>query len=156
MGEKLNRTTALELAQRTIAAVDQHLGNVASWTFHGATYTPDQLKAVLQAEIDGLKSVVAARAQHRLQVAASREAGAKARALRSALKGYILSTYGAQAVDVLTAFGIPVPKSRAVSAKTKAVAVDKAEATRKARHTMGKKQKQAIHGDVPPPATPTV
>jgi hypothetical protein len=155
MSGRPNRTTALELGQRTIAAVDQHLGNVASLTFHGATYTPDQLKAVLQAAIDGLKSVVLAQAQYRLQVAASKEASAKARALQTALKGYILSTYGASAVDVLTAFGIPVPKPRAVSAKTKAVAVDKAKATRVARHTMGAKQKQEIHGDVTP-AKPTV
>ena len=71
-----------------------------------------------------------------------RGAQARKRALQKALKGYILSTFGASAVDVLVAFGIPVPKPRAVAAKTMADAVVKAKATREARHTMGKKQEQ--------------
>ncbi len=37
-------------------------------------------------------------------------------------------------------------------AATKALAVDKRDATRKARHTLGKNQKRAIKGTVPPTA----
>jgi len=53
-------------------------------------------------------------------------------------------------------FGATPFKARAVpTVEKQAVANQKRLATRTARHTMGKKQKQQIHGTVTPPADPT-
>jgi hypothetical protein len=53
------------------------------------------------------------------------------------------------------AFGGKVRKQRAkLTVEQKAAMAAKMRATRAARHTMGKKQKAAIKGQVPPPATP--
>lgn len=46
-------------------------------------------------------------------------------------------------------FGFRPRKQRRQSVESKVVAVEKAAATRKARHTMGKKQRRAIRGGVP-------
>jgi hypothetical protein len=78
----------------------------------------------------------------------TREARAKARALRRGLGTYILGTYGEAAVQMLQDFGIPVPKPKGKkTAQAKAEAVVKAKATRAARHTLGKNQKKPIKGE---------
>jgi hypothetical protein len=142
---KPNRAQSLELDQRVLGAVDHYLGGVASLTLLGTSYTPGALKALLQAEIDGLAAKDSKLAAYRVQVQLTLATSAKARGLRKALRGYILNTYGATAVDVLQAFGIPVPSPKPpLTAEAKAKAVAKAAATRKARHTMGKKQKLQI------------
>jgi hypothetical protein len=58
---------------------------------------------------------------------------ATARSMRAMLRQYILSTYGREAVQVFEDFGIPVPKTAGRTAKSKAQAVDKGNATREAK-----------------------
>ena len=85
----------------------------------------------------------------RARRAESRDARARARATRKSLKTYILGNYGTEAVEMLADFGMSAPKvanQATVEAKAKAVAQSKA--TRKARHTMSKKQKSLIKGVV--------
>ena len=149
-----NKTTALALNKRISEGVDKHFSKVKSLTFGGSEYTPKSLMAVLNAENDAASAVDSTRAQLGGEVATHRTAKAKAAVVRSALKAYILSTYGKAAVQVLGDFGWNVPKSsgkRTPEAKVQAVAQGKA--TRNARHTMGKKQKLAIKGVVPSTAT---
>ena len=88
----------------------------------------------------------ALRSQLAQSVAAASTARTSARATRKALKAYVLGNYGAAAVQMLTDLGLPVPKAGQAKASTKAVAVVKAAATRKARNTMGSEQKLAIVG----------
>ena len=105
---------------------------------------------MLQAEDDASKDVDLTRAQLEEQVANHRTAKATAAALRSDLKTYILGNYGKAAVEMLGNFGMSAPKSTGKkTAATKAEAVVKSKATRSARGTMGKKQRQSIHGSVP-------
>ena len=53
-------------------------------------------------------------------------------------------------VDVLSDFGIlPRKPRKALSGPEQVAKADKARATRLARHTMGKKQKRSIKGEVP-------
>jgi hypothetical protein len=154
MSQVQNRAQTLETDQKVIQAVGQYLGSIVSMMFLGQAYTPGDLKAVFQAEIDGLIAVEAKRAAYRAQVLLTKASSAKARELRKALRSYILSTYGATAAEVLTAFGISIPTQRAPkTVATKAEALQKAKATRQARHTMGKKQKAQI--TVPAVTLPT-
>ncbi len=98
----------------------------------GTSYTPASLTAVLQAENDADKTADAGRAQYRQQVVAARLARSKGRALRKGLRTYVLNTFGSDAVQTLEDFGFKPPKAPVRSAKSKAQAVDKAEATRAA------------------------
>ena len=141
-----NNTTALSQDQKVMAGVDKYLANVGQLTFLGTSYTPATLKAVFQGDIDGRNALDTSRAQVKQQVVAMQASRTKVLALRAALRGYILSTYGQQAVQMLQDFGMTVPKARSVSAATKAESAAKASATRKARE----KAAQAV---APAPAT---
>jgi predicted Fe-Mo cluster-binding NifX family protein len=149
-----NKTTALARNTKISEGVNKHFAKVKSLTVGGDEYTPKSLLAVLAAEDEASSAVDSTRAQLEAQVVTHRSAKVTAGALRSALKVYILGTYGKKAVQMLGDFGMSVPKApgaRTVDEKSKAVA--KNLATRAARHTMGKKQKLRITGDVSPTAT---
>jgi hypothetical protein len=145
-----NKTTALARNKKISEGVDKYFSKVKSLTVAGDEYTPKSLIAVLNAENDASSAVDSTRAQLESELVTHRTAKVKAAAVRSALKAYILGTYGKKAVQMLGDFGMSVPKAtgkRTVEAKAKAVAQNLA--TREARHTMGKKQKLTIKGTVP-------
>ena len=145
-----NKTTALALNKKISEGVDKYFSKVKSLTVGGDTYTPKSLMAVLNAENDASSGVDSTRAQLVNQVATHRTARVQARALRSALKVYILGNYGKKAVQMLGDFGMSAPKAKGKrTVETKAQAIAQAKATREARHTMGKKQKASIKGTVP-------
>jgi predicted Fe-Mo cluster-binding NifX family protein len=149
-----NKTTALALNNKISEGVDKYFSKVKSITVAGTTFTPKSLVAVLNAENDASKAVDSTRAQYEEQVVTHRAAKVSAKALRSALKAYILATYGKKAVQMLGDFGMSVPKATGKrTVETKVQAVAQAKATRDARHTMGKNQKKLIKGVVPSTAT---
>jgi hypothetical protein len=150
-----NKVTTQALNQLAIEGVDKYFAHVKSLTIAGTTYTPADLKAVLQAEIDANKALDQSRAQVNQQVVATRLARSKGSVTRKGLKAYILGTAGTEAVQMIEDFGMSVPKKPGVkSAKAKAESVDAAVATRKAR-------KEALASidaaaPTPPTATPAV
>jgi hypothetical protein len=152
-----NKTTALALNQQAIEGIEKYLSHVKQLTIAGTTFAPADLTAALQAEIDAEKSVVEGRAQYKQQVVAAQLARSKGRATRKLLKTYVLSSYGATNVQTLENFGIPVPKPPGPkTAKSKAIAADRATATRKAHQeaiaSVDAPAPQAP--SAPPPATP--
>jgi hypothetical protein len=150
-----NKVTSQVLNQMAIEGVDKYYAHVKSLAVAGTTYTPADLKAVLQAEIDASKALDQSRAQVKQQVVATRLARSKGRVTRAGLKAYILGTAGSDAVQMIEDFGMNVPKKPGVkTAKAKALAADAAEATRKAK-------KEALASidaaaPTPPTATPAV
>ncbi len=149
-----NKNTALALNQKISEGVDKYFSKVKSLTIGGTAYTPKSLKSELQAEDDASKSVDSTRAQLKQQVATHRAAKASAFVLRSELRTYILGSYGKAAVQMLEDFGMSAPKyTGKKTAQVKADAVAKAKATREARGTVSKKQKQLIHGAPSQPVT---
>ena len=143
-----SRQSVVALDQTVIAGVDKHYVNVPSLALGGASYTPTELKSIFQGEIDLEKDLEDARAKVRQLMQSARISRAKVRALRQLLRTYVLTTAGADAAQTLLDFGIkPKPSTPALDTKVKAK-VQRA-ATRKARHTMGKKQKQSVKGQVP-------
>src|ERR1700681_4519283 len=103
--------TALALDQKAIAGVTKYFANVGKLTLLGTDYTPATLTAKLQVEIDALHALDAGKAQLKQQVATTQGVRGSMRALRAALRKYILGAYGATAVQMLEDFGMPVPKT---------------------------------------------
>jgi hypothetical protein len=129
-----NQNTALVLDQKAIDGVTKYLAGVKSLTLASTSYTPATLKAQLQAEMDAVKALNQSRAQYKQQVVATRLARTKGSAVRKALKTYVLSTYGVDAVQVFEDFGMSVPKPTGQrTAKSKAQAADKATAKKQAK-----------------------
>jgi hypothetical protein len=129
-----NQTVSAVADQKAMAGVDKYLANAGQVSLQGKSYTPAAIKAVLQSEIDTNKAVDLARASVKQQVADARPVRASARSMRSALRKYLLSAYGASAVQVLEDFGFKLPKPTGPqTAEARAEAQKKAKATRKAK-----------------------
>jgi hypothetical protein len=129
-----NKATATDLDVTIIAGIAKYFANVSKLTFLGTDYTPATLTSAVQAEIDALKALVEARSQLKQQVADTSVIRKNTRALRNAIRKYILSAYGQDSTKVLETFGFAAPKApgpKGTEAKAKAVA--KALATKNAK-----------------------
>jgi hypothetical protein len=65
----------------------------------------------------------------------------------AALKAWVRAQFGVESTEAID-FGFPPPRTGVPTVEEKALAVARAKATRKARHTMGKRQKEGIRGTV--------
>jgi hypothetical protein len=128
-------------------AIDQLLPGIDPFVFDGRTVTRSALQQALQDRLDASRNTKAARLGFHKAVEQERLAEAAVSPLRASLKAFVLTRFGKNSPQV-QAFGFTQNKRPSRSAKSKALAVDKGIATRKARHTMGKQQKKAVKGDV--------
>jgi hypothetical protein len=140
--------------QQAITGLDRYLKQ-ASMLLHGQTVSSDDAIATLQAQIDALNASAAAY-QAWLQAVAKQRAAYAATALPmlAAIRTYVAAAFGPQSDEYL-AFGFKPPKKAVKSPEAKVVGAVKLRATRKARHTMGSKQRLAIKGEVPAAITLT-
>ena len=120
----------------------------ASISIGGVAYAPAALTQVLQDFVDQRDAVEAARAltKARLQV---EEARAPAQlAVARDFERFVRGMFG-NAPDVLADFGLdPLKSPTPATAEQKAVAAARRRATRKARHTMGSRQKKGVKGAI--------
>jgi hypothetical protein len=142
---------------QVIVGVQKHLLNVPSLPVAGSTYTPADLVKLVQSRIDSAGVVAAANANRHATVVAHDALGTKLTPILRGLRQYVLNVFG-ETSPVLADFGFTPPKTATRTPEEKAAAAAKALATRKARGTMGSKQKKAVKGTTapvaPPPATP--
>jgi hypothetical protein len=105
---------------------------------------------MFQDQIAMMKATDAARTSLLKASGAQKTADAPVRAALTALRQYIAAVYG-KTSELYTAFGFPVPRPRAKpTIPTRTTALVQSQATRKARSTMGKKQRLAIKAVVQP------
>jgi dihydropteroate synthase len=151
-------TTKAELLTEVsalIAGINKNYAPGTKVPIAGVQYTASQLTSALQALITLLMDVDTAEAAYKAKLAAETAQAPSIIALVQATKGYVRATVGNQQ-DVLVDYGmvprkIPAP----LTAAEKAAVALKRAATRKARNTMGSKQKKAVTGATTPAVTPT-
>jgi hypothetical protein len=150
-----NRTVTQARDARIVVGLQSALASVATLPAGGVAYTPASLAALIQRRIDAAHAVAAAKAQWLDAVRAYEAIDATASVAARGLKQYVMNAFGEDS-PVLAEFGFTPPVRTTLTPEQKAAAVAKRAATRRARHTMGKKQKAQIHGTVPtiPPAAP--
>jgi hypothetical protein len=111
----------------------------------GASMTIPQVLAKMQAILEMLNSVTAAKTAYQHAIATRKGELVADHAFYSNVVAYLKQAFGPTDQTTLAEFGILPPKAKAKpSTTTRAIAAAKAAATRKARGTMGKKQKAAI------------
>jgi hypothetical protein len=130
---------------------------------HGKAKTPmsingEQLKladviGIYQASLDILAEVSTKRAELETALTNRATIEAKRRATDTGLRAWVTGEFGPDSQQARD-FGFLPKKTTAKTAETKHTAVLKMKATRDARHTMGKKQKQKIKGTIVAPAAP--
>jgi hypothetical protein len=116
----------------------------------GARYTPDELIAMLAERAELSEAVVAAKASWEEAVRRERENAERTKKVHAALRRAIHVMFG-KCDARLSDFGMkPHKERRPLAPEEKVVVIAKILATRAARHTMGKRQRERIRGDAHP------
>jgi hypothetical protein len=135
-----------------IEGIQKHFGKQKTVTLKGQVVNLASFIAKIEASIAKGKDTDSKRAIYLEAADASREADAEVHPTILVFADYLKTT---MASTDLADFGMPSKKRAVPDVETKAVAVQKLRATRKARGTMGKKAKSKIVGVVPAAPTPT-
>src|SRR5579859_4255176 len=149
MNPKITNRSGQETAnQKLIDGFTKHGGTLTSLVIGGTSYKVADVIALVQGLVNSAKAVVSTRATWQASVATDKDERTKHKAFMSGVRQALLVAFGTS-VDVLADFGLAPRKPRTPrTPEQKAAAVAKAQATRVARHTMSKKQKSAVKGDV--------
>jgi hypothetical protein len=152
MSKTAKLTTQARDAQ-IIAGIQKHLQTVPTLPLAGSTYTPADLVTLLQSRTTQAEAVAAADATWHAAVTAQRALNTKLTPIIRGLQQYVFNAFGS-ANPIVADFGFKAPTRKTPTPETKVAAALKAEATRKARNTMGKVAKQKVKGTVATSAAP--
>ena len=135
MKNKKDRVSRQAQLQKIIDGLGKRFPPGSSITLGNVTYTVGDLQKLVQIDLDAVTASVNARAAYATQVALERLANKKANPTLRLLKNYVLALIGdtQDATAALSEFGYEPRKARQPSAKTKAQAAEKAQATREAK-----------------------
>lgn len=148
-----SNSTVVDTCTLRLNALKKHLSAKTQVSINGVHYTVAQLIDAYQACLDTRAALLAAQASVKTALA-ERDAAENARlAIEHGLKVWVIGRFGATS-PVAHEFGYGPKKAAATSPEAKVLAIARAKATREARRTLGKKQKQKIKGTVVVPAEP--
>jgi hypothetical protein len=148
-----NNAVLVNASSQRILALKKYVTPKAEISINGEPYKLAELIGVFQANLDSRASVTAKRAE--LKAALTEREGTEAArlAVDKGLKAWVGKQFGADSQEAHE-FGYPPPKVTEKTVKSKMHAVQLSLATREARHTMGKKEKQRIKGTLVVPTAP--
>jgi hypothetical protein len=150
MATNNNRRSSLDQDTLVIEGVQKHLMS-QSFIVGDKPCTAQDVVNVFQSRITTGRAAVSDKAAWQAAVKADREQRAQTAVFVRAFRNIVLGMF--HDPSTLADFGLSPRKSTKRTVATKSVAIAKNEATRKARSTMGKKQKAKVKGT--PPATPS-
>jgi hypothetical protein len=134
--------------QQVITGLNTYLAN-RTLNLNGKPVTSKAAVAIIQQQIVAMQASTAAHTAWLQSVAKERAAStATVAPLLAALRHYVAAVFGPTSDEYL-AFGFPPPKARTKSPVAKVIGAEKLRATRKARNTMGSKQRLQVIGTVP-------
>lgn len=145
--QPISNAAVVDKCTQRLAALKQYVQAKAEIPIDGETKKLADVIAVYQDCLDTRASLQTKRAEIKAALVERANAETSRRAADRALKPWVINTFGANS-QAAHDFGFPPPKAPLRTAKSKVAAVLLAEATRKARHTMGSKQKQDIKGTI--------
>jgi hypothetical protein len=151
-GTKPTKSNLQQRARGLITGTQKHLSN-ETLAFNGVTFAAPALVQLLQQLIDVVTRSDTKKAEWKDALKAMKDAKAAIVPVVGGYHAYVVNRYG-NAPSTLEDFGIAPRKVRTpLTAEQKAAAAVKRQATRQARHIVGKKQRAKIHA--PTATTPT-
>jgi hypothetical protein len=148
-----NNAKIVDTCTQRLQALKAHVPAKSEIAIDGTTYKVAALVAIYQADLDTRAALIKSRAQAKVDLNARSVAAANRNAIEPGLRAWVLGQFGASSNEALE-FGYSPRKVGTVTAAKRADAVKLGEATRKARGTMGKKQKLKIKGTLVAPTAP--
>jgi hypothetical protein len=143
------RNGQLNADQKLIDGTEKFLAKYPELPVGSQSMATADIVKVFQGRISTSKAVLAADAARTAAIKADRDERNKTSAFAQAFRRMVVGMFF-QSPDTLATFGLKAPKVVKKTVETKSTAVAKSEATRKARHTMGPKQKKDVKGTTPP------
>jgi len=137
----------VDTCTQRLQALKSYVEPKAQIAIDGVVHKASDVIEIYQTCLDTRAALATKRAETKAAISDRANAESTRRTADRALKAWVANQFGVasqQAID----FGFPPPKTATRTADSKALAVQKAKATRAARHTMGKKQKAQIKGTV--------
>ena len=129
-------------------------GGQTSLVVQGTSITVVNLVIELKGYAAAYRAVEDTNTEYQRALAARDAIEAQAKGRHDAVRAAIKGALGKSNPD-LPIYGLtPDREARPLTVEEEALKVAKAKATRAARHTMGKRQKEAVKGQVPPKPTP--
>ena len=128
-----------------LAGLKKHSELLSRAIVGGILKSPAAVAARFQAHLDALDDVAAKQAALREALSNEERLEKEIKKVMRIVGLQLTSTYGADS-PTLRDFGLAPRKNVKISTEKMLLTVAKRNATRKARHTMGKKQKTAIKG----------
>jgi hypothetical protein len=149
-----SRSAQLTGLRKLTDGLKKHEQALPMLVIQGQSYKTADLIAVLQARYDAANAVLLTKAAWQNAVKADHDERSKTQSFLSGLRQALLVAFGGS-IDSMADFGLVPRKKPTMTPEERVAANEKAQATRKARHTMGKNQKAQIKGEVPATTPPT-
>jgi ABC-type hemin transport system ATPase subunit len=151
MGKFMRKEERIASDEGMIEGMALHFQGTDLIVLDGIRYTREDLTALLRRRIAAAREVIAAKAAWQTAVTRERAVAAKTARTISALRQTVHLMFASQ-LEALADFGVtPHKEKRPLTSEEKLVVVAKILATRRARHTLGKRQRAAIQGGATPP-----
>ena len=148
MATTSNTTIVAECSQR-LAALEKHAPKgKTQLAIEGERLTGSEVRAMYVRFLELRAAIQANRAELKALLVEANAAEARRAALDKGLRAWVATQFGASS-QVAHEFGFPPRKTAVKSVETKHHAVAQSRATRQARHTMGKKQREHVVGVIP-------
>jgi hypothetical protein len=149
---RVSKVTQHARATKLLAGIAKRFPAKGRRLVGGTSYTRRELAALFQDQLDAMAESSAAHAALKAAVRRERAATERARAVEQDLRLWAESLYGRASIAI-TDFGWRIAKKPGPkTAKAKRDVVEKGAATRAARETLGKRQRQKLRGAVLPRA----
>ena len=147
-----NNATVVETCARRIRALGTYVDRKSVVAINGRKHAHAEVVAVYQRSVDARAKVASLRARLAEALDEVGEADAARMEADRALKAWVRGEFGVESTEA-NDFGFPVSKKAVLTVEQKALAVERGRATREARGTMGRREKEAIRGVVAPQAS---
>jgi hypothetical protein len=150
-----NKVTRLARLNQAIAGIQLYFKAMKTIILGGTSYTPGAVVTLLQATATAIAQASNSKAAYLEAVQAMRNQIAASTPVLRYLKTFVVTQFGdtQDSAQKLETFGYSPVKPRSKNVQVKAAAAEKGVATRKARNTMGPKQKAKITGASTPQPT---
>ena len=142
-----SRVTTQGKDQQVLVGIHEELQSMSTLILGAETYTPQSLADFVQSRIDLGNTVATAKAAWLDAVARYAALDRKANLVLGDLRNVVIAAFGRESLKLAT-FGFVPPRRPTLTQEQVVASVAKGKATRKARKTMGKKQKALVKGEV--------
>jgi hypothetical protein len=146
MTRTTNRRIKQGQDQQILIGIQEGLQSIGTIHVAGTAFTPATLADFFHKRIAAANAIVTALAAWQDAIRVYRQLDAQAAVITRDLRNVVIAAFGADS-EKLGCFGFVAPKKPQMTQEAKQAAVLKRAATRKARNTMGKRQRAKLTGE---------